>query len=68
MNVKVDTEEKLVHTLREAIHILENMRRFQKLWEEAHGVELKERKKYWEGKADNFLTDLGEQPGIIVKS
>lgn len=66
MNIKIQSEE-LIRRLREAIHIMENMRKFQKLWQENHGVELKTKKVSWEGKADAFLLELGT-PQIVIKS
>lgn len=68
MKVKIDSEEKLVHNMREAINIMVNMRKFQKLWEESYGVELKNKKKRWEEKADQFLLSLGDCPGIVINS
>lgn len=68
MKVRIESEEELVHEFREALHILVNMRKFQKLWEDNLGVELKNRKKYWEGKADEFLLKLGETLQINIKS
>ena len=67
MKVKITSEEELVGKFREAIHVLENMRKFQKLWDGNYGVNLRERKKYWEGKADSFLSDL-ENVTINIKS
>jgi len=58
MNIVIQSEEELIRTLREALHILNNMRNVQKLWDERYGVELKNKKKTWEGKADEFLKSL----------
>lgn len=68
MRLRIESEKVLVHKFREAVEIIENLRKFQKLWEEQYGVPLKEKKKRWEAKADQFLKDLGDTPGIIIKS
>jgi hypothetical protein len=67
MIVRIESEEELAHKFREVLHILVNMRKFQKLWEEGYGVVLKERKKYWEKEADEFLLKLGTDPQINIK-
>jgi len=67
MKVVIRSEEELAHEFREAVHILENLRKFQILWEESYGKTLKERKKYWEQKADQFLNRL-DNSQIKIKS
>lgn len=68
MRVRIESEAELVKKFREAIEIIENLRKFQKLWEESFGVELKEKKKRWEATADKFLKDLGDKPQIVITS
>lgn len=58
MNIKIDSEEELYEVCKEALHILSNLRHFTKKWSEIHGVELKQRKEYYENKADEFLEQL----------
>lgn len=58
MRIKVTSEQELVNVATELAHVLSNLRKFQKKWEGAYGVELRERKKYWEDKADSLLQRL----------
>lgn len=58
MQIKVTSEQQLIKTAEEAIKIIANLRKFTKLWEETHGVELKNRKKCWETIADKFIESL----------
>lgn len=67
MNVKIVSEEDLIKRFREAIHIMNNMRNIQKLWDENYGVELKVKKKGWEKQADEFLKEIGNSH-ICIKS
>ncbi len=59
MNIKLIPGQDVTETFKRSITILNNLRRFQKKWEENYGVELKTRKKTWEEKADKFLESLG---------
>lgn len=58
MKIKISSEQELISVCEEALHIISNLRKFTKLWEQTHGVELKERKKYYETKADEFIERL----------
>ncbi len=58
MKIIIKSEDELVKISEEALHILANLRKFTKMWNETHGVELKERKKYYEEKADNLIERL----------
>ena len=58
MKIKIRDEEELVNVATELAHCLCNLRRFTKLWEDNHGVELMARKKYWEDKSDELLKRL----------
>lgn len=58
MKVIIKNEEELVKVAAELIHVLANLRKFTKLWNETHGVELKSRKKYYEDKADQLIERL----------
>lgn len=63
MKIKITSEEELVKIAEDAIKIIANLRKFTKLWQETHGVELKNRKKYWEDIADKF-TDKLQMPEL----
>jgi hypothetical protein len=58
MKIKVTNEQELLKITEEAIRVIANLRKFTKLWEEAHGVELRTKKKGWELVADNFIERL----------
>jgi hypothetical protein len=58
MKIKVTSEEELEQIAREALHILANLRASTKLWNEHYGSYYSGRKKYWEGKADEFTEQL----------
>lgn len=48
MKIKISTEEELIEVATEAIHLLSNLRQVTKLWNESHGYELRNRRKYYE--------------------
>ena len=58
MKIKITSEQELIDVTTELIHCLSNLRKFTKLWEQRFGVELKERKKYYEKKADELIERL----------
>lgn len=58
MKITISSEKELIEVAQEALHIIANMRKFQKLWEQDYGVELKIRKKYYEAKADALIERL----------
>jgi len=58
MKIKIHSEEELVQVAAELIHALANLRKFTKLWDESHGVDLKRQKKYYEAKADELIERL----------
>ncbi len=58
MRIKISTEAELIKLAEESIRILANLRKFTKLWDESHGVELKARKKYYEAQADELIERL----------
>ena len=58
MKIKINDEQELVDVCTEALHILSNLRKFTKLWEESYGVDLRRRKKYYEEKADELIERL----------
>lgn len=58
MLIKINSEEELISVATELAHCLCNLRKFTKLWEQDHGVELKARKKYYEAKADELIERL----------
>lgn len=61
MKIHVTNEQDLIKIAEEAIRVLANLRKFTKLWEESYGVELKNRKKYWEDRAEKFIESLQAQ-------
>lgn len=63
MKIKITSEQELVRVAEEAIKIITNLRKFTILWQETHGVELKNRKKCWEDIADKFIKRL-EMPDL----
>lgn len=58
MKVIISSEERLVEVAEQAIKIIANLRKYTTLWEQTHGSELRNRKKYWEGVADAFVKSL----------
>lgn len=58
MKIIIQSEDELIKVAAEALHILSNLRKFTRLWEETHGVVLKRNKKYYEEKADTFISNL----------
>lgn len=58
MKIIIKSEDELARVAGEALHIIANLRKFTILWERLHGVELKERKKYYEEKADELIKRL----------
>lgn len=68
MRIILSPGEDVTEIFKEAITILNNMRRWQKEWEQEYGCELKAKKKRWERLADEFLTSIGSIPKTdIVK-
>lgn len=58
MKVIISSEEQLIVVAEKAIKIIANLRKYTTLWEQEYGVELKNRKKYWEIEADKFVKSL----------
>lgn len=58
MKIKISSEQELVNVAEELIHVIANLRKFTRLWEETHGVDLKARKKYYEKEADALIERL----------
>lgn len=58
MKVTIKSEQELIEVATEAIRVLANLRKFTKLWEETHGVVLKDKKKCWEARADKLISKL----------
>lgn len=59
MKITLTPGQDVTEIFKEAITILNNMRRWQKGWEAEYGCELKRKKKEWERKADDYLGKLG---------
>lgn len=60
MPVRIEkTYEQLAADHEEALHILHNMRFWQKYWHENFGSKSRGRKEHWEQKADAFLDANG---------
>lgn len=64
MKIIVKDEEELVKIAEEALHILSNLRKFTKLWEDQYGSILKTKKKRVEKSADEFLDKLKVQEHV----
>jgi hypothetical protein len=58
MKVKIESEQELISVCEEALHIIANIRKFTKLWEQEFGVELKTKKKRYEQMADELIERL----------
>jgi hypothetical protein len=58
MKIKIQSEEELISVCEEALHIISNLRKFTKLWEQEFGVELKTKKKRYEQMADELIERL----------
>lgn len=58
MIVKINSEEELISVAEELIHVLANLRKFSRLWQENHGAPLLRSKKYFEEKADELIERL----------
>lgn len=58
MIVKINSEEELIKVTAELIHVLANLRKFTVLWESHYGVALKQKKKYYEKRADELIEIL----------
>lgn len=58
MKIKVNNEDELIKVAQEGLHILNNLRHWTKMWNAHFGSDFKERKKFWEEKADLFLEKL----------
>lgn len=58
MKVIISSEARLIEVAEQAIKIIANLRKYTTLWEQTHGSELRNRKKYWEGVADTFIKSL----------
>jgi len=58
MKVTVRSEEELMELGSELLHILVNLRYATKAWERDYGANLRDRKKYYELKADELIQKL----------
>lgn len=58
MKIKISSEQELVEVAEELIHIVTNLRKFTKLWNESYGAELKRKKQYYEKRADELIERL----------
>jgi len=63
MNIKINSEEEMVKSFRQLIHLTVNTRHWQIEWQENYGCELKLAKKRWEEKLDAFLLEMGAKYG-----
>lgn len=62
----IDSTESLIANYRRTVQILGNMRKYQKNWDHAFGVEDKHKKRFWEGEADDYLAEIEKQPEINI--
>lgn len=58
MKIKIQSEDELLSIAAEAIHIVTNLRAATKKYNEHFGSHLKNRKIYWENKADELVERL----------
>ena len=58
MKIKIETEDDLHSLGVELLNILSNLRYWTKKWEDKYGVYMKDEKKYWEKRADDYLDSL----------
>lgn len=58
MGYKIKDEEELLSLCRESVHILNNLRYTTEEWNEHFGHARRERKNYWEKRADDFLEKI----------
>lgn len=58
MKIRIQDEEELVSVATEALHVLSNLRHFTRDWERIYGAAARNKKKYWEKKADELLKRL----------
>jgi hypothetical protein len=61
LKIKIDSEEELMDTLREAVTILNNLRARTKIWADVYGSTAKYNKEVWEDRADKFLEKLSKK-------
>lgn len=58
MRITINTDEELVQLTKDLLHILVNLRSATKDWQEHYGYRRGEKKKMWEGKADDLISKL----------
>lgn len=68
MSYKIQGDEELFELTNQAVHILNNLRHYTKIWNEVYGGRAKTDKITWENKADEFLKKLGLQYELHQKS
>lgn len=61
MRIRIESEEELLQLAKKLLHCSVNLRFWQKEWNEKHGGNLLEKKKFWEKKMDDLLADLGAE-------
>lgn len=57
--IKIESEDQHRQLTGELVHILINLRFWQKYWKENHGFNARRHKEKWEKKADDLLISLG---------
>lgn len=58
MKITVHSEEELLNLCKELLHITVNLRAATKLWEQHYGCALRNKKKYYEARADELIERL----------
>lgn len=53
------TPDEMKQLAEDLLHIVHNMRFYQKYWQDNYGGQAKQRKEYWEAKADEKLNQYG---------
>lgn len=58
MKIIVNKESDIPDLFKESVHIMAHLRYYTKLFQEGHDAVTKERRQFWEVKADELLTRL----------
>lgn len=61
MRITINSEDELVQLTKDLLHIMVNLRAATKDWHEHYGHYRLQKKKMWEGKADDLIAKLDAQ-------
>lgn len=62
---KIKDEVMLAEAFGEMFHVLVNLRCNTRNWENVYGSEAKDKKKLWEGRADNLIEELSSGKYVV---